>query len=229
MRSHQVYSNKGNPEVVACVPSNAKRILDVGCGAGDNARLLASRGCVVTGVTFSEQEAEVAARHCERVILADVEREDLDLPAQGFDVILLSHVLEHLRAPSELLRRLARLIPVGGGVVIAVPNMAQWRMRWQLARGNWRRTATGPLDRTHLHFWSLETATELLEHTPFGLARVVAADLALPLWPLRRIAPVLSAKIDSALGRRVPNVAAHQVILVAQRMGRGEAHAQETR
>lgn len=217
VKPHKIYANRGNHEALSYLPLSAKRILDVGCGAGDNARLLADRGCQVTGVTFSEEEASLANRYCERVVVADVERDDLGLPEAGFDAILLSHILEHLREPHELLKRLARLIPIGGTMVIAVPNMAQWRMRWQFAMGDWRRTDTGPLDRTHLRFWSLKTAPEILNSTPFILTKVVAADLKLPLWPLRRLAPTLSARIDSTVGRWAQNAAAHQVLLVALR------------
>src|SRR5258707_495130 len=33
------YQNAGNPSVLSMVPKNATRVLDVGCGAGDNARI----------------------------------------------------------------------------------------------------------------------------------------------------------------------------------------------
>jgi SAM-dependent methyltransferase len=48
--------------------------------------------------------------------------EDVDLRDGHFATILLSHVLEHIRAPVATLRKLRVALLPGGRVVIAVPN-----------------------------------------------------------------------------------------------------------
>lgn len=122
------YANHGNPPVVDAIPLSAVTVLDIGCGAGDNARLLASRSKIVDGVTLSETEALAARQWCRRVVVADLED---GLPSEfasdGYDACICSHVLEHLRWPGNLLREIrSRLTPMRPGVpqlVVALPNI----------------------------------------------------------------------------------------------------------
>jgi SAM-dependent methyltransferase len=210
-----VYRNHGNPALLALVPPRARAVLDVGCGAGDNARLLAARGLRVTGVTFSPEEAHLASQFCETVHVVDLERDALPIAERAFDVLLLSHVLEHLADPPATLRRLAPALAPGGCALIALPNMAHWRMRVRMAAGDWRRQDHGPMDRTHLHFYSFDTAPRLLDDTPFRLELHLAGDPAAPMWPLRRLAPSLCARADALTGRLRPNLVAIQTLIRA--------------
>src|SRR5437762_14128154 len=91
----KVYQNQGNPALLALLPKDARRVLDVGCGAGDNARILRERRCQVVGLTLSEAEAAVARAFCDTVLVGNVETDHLELAPGSFDVLLLSHVLEH--------------------------------------------------------------------------------------------------------------------------------------
>ena len=52
----KIYSNSGNNDVINLIPAGAKYILDIGCGDGATARLLIQNGCVVDGITISEDE-----------------------------------------------------------------------------------------------------------------------------------------------------------------------------
>jgi SAM-dependent methyltransferase len=210
-----MYRNQGNLDVLALVPAAACRILDVGCGAGDNARLLTASGRIVTGVTCSEAEARFAASHLEHVLVADIEAGSLPLPPCSFDALILSHVIEHVRNPAAVLTALSPLLKPEGILIIAVPNMANWRLRVRFAIGNWSREDTGPLDRTHLHFWSFLTAPSILNDTPFHLLERCAGQVSMPLWPLRFIAPQLCSWLDSRFGPLIPNLFAGQVLLTA--------------
>jgi hypothetical protein len=73
------------------------------------------------------------------------------------------------------------------------------------------------MDRTHLQFLSFETGPTLLENTPFALERHVAADLAIPLWPLRRLMPGLCGRLDRMIGRHWPNLFASQTLVVGKK------------
>lgn len=98
------------------------RALDVGCGAGELMLRLAALGWQVEGV---EPDAAAAAVARERsgaaVRVASVAA--LRPEATGrFDLITVSHVLEHLPAPGEALRTLAGLLGTGGRLVVLWPN-----------------------------------------------------------------------------------------------------------
>lgn len=218
----KVYRNEGNPALLDLMPSGAKRILDVGCGAGSNARILKERGHLVWGITLSEEELRLSKPWCESIWLANVETDQFSLPTEHFDALLLSHVLEHLINPRETLVRLSRYIRKGGSILVAVPNMAHWRMRWRLLLGNWKRDENGFMDRTHLQFWSYLTAPELFRDVPYVLRQRYPGDPAVPLWPLRRVLPRLCKRIDYHLGRLLPNLFSMQVLLVAEKVQNGK-------
>lgn len=212
----KVYRNAGNPELLQLIPSTTKTVLDIGCGAGDNARLLKSRGCHVTGWTVSKPEAIAAREWCDEILIGDVEDDFSLLESRRFDAILLSHILEHLSRPDFLLSHLQTKLSEGGKIFAAIPNMAFWRLRVQLLMGNWGRTETGPFDKTHLHFWSFKSAPSLARQSGLELEMHLPGSLACPLWPLRSLAPQLSRAIDKALGPIFPNLFAMQTLLVVK-------------
>jgi 2-polyprenyl-3-methyl-5-hydroxy-6-metoxy-1,4-benzoquinol methylase len=126
----RVYSNQGNSPLISLLGKDCNRLLDIGCGAGDNAALIKSRypESNVFGITHSAAEAELAKKYMTRCWVFDIEDKLTDdLAHQSFDVLIFSHVLEHLRDPAEVLSRLSRLLRRGGQVLIAFPNLLSWR------------------------------------------------------------------------------------------------------
>jgi SAM-dependent methyltransferase len=213
------YQNEGNRPLLRLLPAGVRRVLDVGCGAGSNARLLQAQGVSVTALTQSPEEAQLAAPFCVRTIVADLEKDPLPAAEPLFDLLLCSHVLEHLARPSGTLRRLSDLLRPGGFALVAIPNMAFWRPRLQTLRGDWTREDTGFFDRTHLQFWTYRTAPDLFAGTPLSIVRL-EAEYAVPLWPLRRVAPGLSRKLDGRIGVLAPNLFGAQVLMLAQKVER---------
>jgi 2-polyprenyl-3-methyl-5-hydroxy-6-metoxy-1,4-benzoquinol methylase len=217
LMSKDIYRNAGNAPLLALVPDGKLKILDVGCGAGDNARILQARGCTVYGLTLSDEEARLARPFCKDVFVKNAEFEELDLPDKSLDLIICSHVLEHMIQPAATLTRLCRYLRDGGQVLIAVPNMAHWRLRVRFLRGDWHREPQGMMDRTHLQFFSFTTGITLLNETPLTLEKHVAGDLSIPLWPLRRLFPGLCARLDTLIGRHWPNLYCTQTLLLARK------------
>jgi 2-polyprenyl-3-methyl-5-hydroxy-6-metoxy-1,4-benzoquinol methylase len=221
-----VYSNAGNPALLDLLGA-ARRVLDVGCGAGDNAALLRARDATVrvVGITHSPAEAALAAAHLERCHVFDIESawpaEPLaELTAARFDALVFSHVLEHLREPSRVLARFSQLLAPGGSVLIAVPNVLGWRQRLRFLSGRFEYQASGVLDATHLRFFTYFTAADyLLADCPE--LRLVARRVtgSVPLWLLRRrVLPAsLSAAIDALGCRAYPNLFGSEILLKASK------------
>lgn len=142
-----------------------RTILDIGCGAGDTGKLIRSvyPAVHITGITCSPAEYEQAVQKLDFCVCVDIERDALPtLPHNEFDVFCLLHVLEHLVDPVATIQKLLPHLKIGGKVIIALPNIANWRVRWKLALGRFEYTDEGVMDKTHLHFYTLHTAPQYL-------------------------------------------------------------------
>jgi len=122
-------------------------------------------GCTVVGVEVMAEEAELAREYCERVIIGDAENMDFEavFGDERFDVIIFADVLEHLRQPADVLRRVVPLLATGGSIVASIPNVAHGSLRLALLRGEFRYRKTGLLDDTHIRFFTRDTIQELFE------------------------------------------------------------------
>jgi 2-polyprenyl-3-methyl-5-hydroxy-6-metoxy-1,4-benzoquinol methylase len=212
---NKVYGNTGNKDVLSQVPSQSKTILDVGCGAGDNAKILKALSKHVTGITISEKEAGFAKEICDVVKIVNIEV-DAETIQEKYDVIILSHVCEHLRYPVQTLNNLAKNLSNDGVMIVAVPNMAFYKNRLKLLKGDWTMQESGPFDKTHLQFFSYHTADTLCDETQVRLVKKIPGFLAIPLWPFRSIFPTFCKNLDNYIGKRFPNLFAQQTILVIE-------------
>jgi SAM-dependent methyltransferase len=120
-----VISNDAEPRTVmrfvaSCAPgATPLRILDVGCGTGRYLRACASLGFDVTGVDANREIVEAnrgAGFRC-------MSPQDVAQSPEVFDVIIMSHVIEH-HTPSSLLRFMDEYLDKlrsGGYLIIATP------------------------------------------------------------------------------------------------------------
>lgn len=210
-----LYKNEGNSGLLGLLSSSPGRILDCGCGAGDNARILSERGWSVMGITIDPLEQEAAREFCDAVYIADLENgipSGVDGP---FDAVLASHVLEHLASPEHLLGDIRRRLTSRGVLAVALPNIAHYRQRMSRLRGQFNYTETGQLDRTHLRFYTYRTAIDLLQQNGYELVDAVAEG-TLPLWKARLVSRSLAGRLDKWAVRRQPNLLGYQCLLLAR-------------
>jgi SAM-dependent methyltransferase len=188
----KIYRNAGNLALLQLIPSHT-RVLDCGCGAGDNARLLQARGSRVVGITISPDEQASASAYCERAYLADLEQ---GLPQEiggGFDIILLSHVLEHLRHPERVLQDARRLLAPDGMLAVALPNVLAYSNRCKFLAGSFEYTSGGVMDETHVRFYTFASGKRLLVENGYTVVTALAEG-AFPLWKVRNILPARSVQ-----------------------------------
>ena len=154
-------------------------MLEFGCATGYMSHVFASRGCRVIGVELDPEAAGEAEAYCERVIVGDAETLDFDeqLGDKLFDAVVFADVLEHLRDPTAMLRRVRPFIAEGGAVVASIPNVAHISVRLALLSGEFRYRDLGLLDDTHLRFFTRSSIVDLFESAGF----VISA------WQRRRI------------------------------------------
>lgn len=217
----RVYSNDGNAPLIELLERTCKSLLDVGCGAGDNARLINARclNCNVCGITHSTAEAELAKEHMVQCWVFDIEDSiPDDLADQTFDALMFSHVLEHLRKPEVVLSRFAKLLRPGGAVLVAVPNILSWKMRIEFLTGRFEYEQSGVLDDTHLRFFTYHTADRhLLSQSPDLQLEYKTTSGGVPLWLLRRyvLPKEWCQSVDNWGCRQWPNLFGAQVLFRA--------------
>ena len=214
--SEKIYSNAGNEAVLELVPPNCTDILDIGCGAGDNAKRLIAAGKMVDGITFSEREAVLVRSVCRKVWVHNLE-EGLPLDMiGGYDGIICSHVLEHICWPDRLLYDINKVLTPGGGLlIVALPNFIFIRQRLKILWGDFQYEPSGPWDETHFRWYTFTSGRRMLESHGFSVIYAGASGY-FPLWVVRKWAPKWARIFDSIVCRIWPGLFGLQFLYVAR-------------
>ncbi len=158
-----------------------KSVLEVGCSTGYFTKAMVARGCNVVGLEIDPNAAKEAEQWAERVVVGDIDDEDIwgYVKDESFDVVVLGDVLEHLRDPLASLRHAVRKLKPSGFVVTSLPNIAHGDIRMSLLLGRFQYRDVGLLDRTHIHFFTLDSMRELMKE-----AGLIVADTKRVVVPL---------------------------------------------
>jgi 2-polyprenyl-3-methyl-5-hydroxy-6-metoxy-1,4-benzoquinol methylase len=158
-------------------------ILDVGAAQGMLGQVLQDSGLIIDAIEPEPGWAEHARRFYRTVHNCTVEEAKL---AERYDAVICADVLEHTASPAGVLRQLRQVAMDDALFVISVPNVAHLAVRLMLLAGYFPKMERGILDRTHLHFFTRDTARQLLESAGLKIERVFATGVPLDeLWRRR--------------------------------------------
>jgi len=161
------------PDVQSLIEARGKRILDVGCAAGElGAALKRAGACEVVGVEAAQEAAAQARGKLDRVIVGDAGSPDLPLDLASFDYVIFADVLEHLVDPWAALASFSRYLKADGRVVASIPNARFYAIIARLIFNRWGYRESGILDRTHLRFFTWPTIKEMFEGAGLSVERV---------------------------------------------------------
>lgn len=96
------------------------RILDIGCGTGEFLNTCKNAKWQTIGIEPDPEARKMAIDNFELDVRDESELKNLQ--DEGFDVISMWHVLEHVPRLNERVEELKRLIKPKGVIIIAVPN-----------------------------------------------------------------------------------------------------------
>lgn len=162
-------------DFIAAIPNNpAASILELGCAYGGTGELALSEGKCrrYVGIEIDPEVAAVARGRLTEVIQGNVETIEFPWQAQSFDVLVMGEVLEHLIDPWGTLQRLLVLVRPGGLVMASSPNISHYKIILELFAGRWTLQDRGPMDRTHLRWFTPSTFTEMFERAGVVVDRV---------------------------------------------------------
>lgn len=171
------YQNKSDgyfgfrrPEVASFIPEEAKKLLDVGCGAGAFGKYLKElRDIEVWGVELSPSAAEKAKPNLDNVIAAPFD-EHTGCPLGYFDVITFNDSLEHFPNEEPPLMLAKKLLKPEGVIICSLPNVRFIEnMKHVLLERDWEYVDMGILDKTHLRFFTKKSMLRTFDRLGFDV------------------------------------------------------------
>lgn len=177
----------------ACRLTSGKRVLDIACGAGRGARMLAEVGGAgsVLGVDIDSDTVRYAGLRNPHARVVYEAADALEWTgAADFDVVVCFETIEHLPCPDRFLKHLASSLKPGGTLIISTP-VSRKNVDDDHPRNPW-----------HLREWGCRTFCGLLRER-FVITGVCMQFTCPPIPRLAaRIVSVARARLTPAFHRR---------------------------
>ncbi len=151
------------------------RVLEIGCAQG---KFLNSLPAVFEkfGVEINENGRRYIQEHYPTITVyqGDIENENFGDCTKKYDIILMWHVLEHIKNPSSFLQRLSSLLNKNGVFIFEVPNRDS--LGFRLTRKQWFHLDTP----RHLYHFNQRSLKKLLNQ--HGLKVVEYSGNSIDYW-----------------------------------------------
>ncbi len=161
-------------DLLAQLTGTAQTLLDVGCGGGELSQALPQGEQVIDGIDISLERLGDRRILYSNLREIDVEDPSNTIPYGDYDALIFADVLEHLQHPKKVLAKAFAQMKDNATLIVSLPNVAFWTNRLGLMRGRWDYQDEGILDRTHLHFYTRQTARELIQEAGFVIETEIA-------------------------------------------------------
>lgn len=147
-------------ELIGC--AEGKLVLDVGCGPGVKALLLALKGAKVRGFDIDPLAIRNSIRNMQKLgkkidaefYIWDVQKSLLEYRS-AVDFILCNQVIEHIENPRKAIKNMIDTLKPGGRIFITTPN----RLTHKLRRGE---RVYGQKKHRHLHAFSRDDLKKMV-------------------------------------------------------------------
>ena len=154
-------------DIISLIPSNpGQTILEIGAGGGNTLLYLKEQQLAkeVMGIELVQIE-DSNQKHplINKFQFADIEKEEIDAPAEYFDIIICADVLEHLADPWLVIEKIARHLKKDGLLIACLPNIRDWKTLFKIViKGDFQYNVQGGvLDKTHLRFFCKKNIKQL--------------------------------------------------------------------
>ena len=157
------------------VESRDARILDVGCGLGALLALLEDAGYTdVQGIDPSRSAVSAVKRSGRRAQVGTADEPPLDIGK--FDVVIMSHVLEHIDRPRKAIQKLRAFLKPAAVVYAEVPDASRY--------AEFLKEPFVDFNIEHVNHFSMAHLNELFRSAGFAIAAMGRNDCELAEnWP----------------------------------------------
>jgi 2-polyprenyl-3-methyl-5-hydroxy-6-metoxy-1,4-benzoquinol methylase len=152
-------------------------VLDVGAAQGMLGESLQGTGLVLDAIEANPEWAELARPYYRNVHASYVQ--DAPLPEKTYKTIVCGDVLEHTPDPVAVLGQLRKAAADDANFIVSVPNIAHLGVRLMLLFGHFPKMDRGPLDRTHLQFFTQKTAGQMMNEAGLAVKKFSATPVPL--------------------------------------------------
>lgn len=161
---HPAWRESINSSVFHLPAQPGARLLEIGCGSGEALILMQKRGWRVTGLDFDEGAVRNARSKDLDVHIGSLSSHVF--ASESFDAVVMSHVIEHVMSPGQLLRECRRIMKKEGILVSLTPN-ADSPMHARYGR-HWR----GIEAPRHLQIFTARSLNNLAKTTGYNAVNV---------------------------------------------------------
>lgn len=176
------------------------KIIDVGCSEGYLGGYLKTLGHTVTGVEMDSHAADQARAVLDSVFRGSIQEYFRNNIHEKFDAIIFGDVLEHIANPHEILEICQNHLVKNGFIIASIPNVSHYAVRAMLLEGRWEYSDLGILDRTHLRFFTKESASQLFKDADYSITQIGQVTL-----PTESVAQLCNLNLDSKCVELVEN------------------------
>ena len=141
------------------------RVLDIGCSTGALLAFLQERQWQPEGIEISP-----SADYAQKRLGVTINRKNIensDFPAETFDLVMASHLLEHLNDPNGFLHKVWDILRPGANMILITPNIQSFQAI--LYKNRWRSAIFD-----HLYLFSKKNLKIMLKKTGFNVIKISA-------------------------------------------------------
>jgi 2-polyprenyl-3-methyl-5-hydroxy-6-metoxy-1,4-benzoquinol methylase len=170
---HKQYYQGLNQYLLNLIDHNAKFILEVGCAEGKLGSAIKEKtGAFVAGIEYYAPAAKEAESKLDNVIIGDIENLELPYVKESFDYIIFGDVLDHLKDPLGVLKKVRPYLDKSGSILTCIPNVGHISILESLLAGQWTYTNSGLLDKTHFRFFTLNEISRMFRDAGYRIEHI---------------------------------------------------------
>ena len=196
------------------------RVLQVDCGPGWLAEKMTARGASVIATDLSAVAVARAQRRGVDARQFVLDEGPLPFADGSFDMLVSDSQLEHRFRVDHALDEFVRVLRPGGQLLLLLPNIAHWRVRFWLLCGRFPYEEHTPTDALHIRFFTLGDIKRQLQARGICVTRV---DGSASLWVNslypRWLQSGYAGALYTRLARRWPSLFARDFIVLAVKVG----------
>jgi SAM-dependent methyltransferase len=161
LRATPIYRERKRLNLMYLDKDNPGNLFEIGCGTGRRLAEFRSVGWQVEGQEVDLNAVKTAQqKYGLNIHMGPID--ELEIPDETFDAIIMNHVIEHLHDPEKVIAHCHRLLKPGGKLVVVTPNIESFGHGYFGA--DWR----GMEPPRHIHIYSCKALQKAAKQSGFS-------------------------------------------------------------